>query len=371
MKEVTKVEKMSLFDSNDHSDSKEELIVRLKNLLKEKGCYSEIYDPFNLNFEFTEDLLNMIKLGCSEDHVRDMIHLLDTSDTVDSAGFYNYCKRHGLLKIEPKIISTPGEIPSLMLDIDRYLHWFRGYHFQISDTHQGIGEVYSGTYRLDRALDSIKYLPEDSIEDAKRDVFTASFIPILFYDDVGYKLGSKTEILDKFLELSGKLSRVEKPSMTNFMSKLIYEKFPFKPELIPQSHDGKQNMHIRISCNGICYALLRLSGSAVCLVTASGTIHTCTTLCLPEWLFMKDEFGDNYVAEPEKIICLLVNALFAVCRFHADYMALYPTGGERGDFQPLNYNVPMITESWQDIEDAILQYYKYVVGGEILWDTIC
>lgn len=58
--------------------------------------------------------------------------------------------RQGFFKFKPYI--EDDYYPSLVLRTNRFLHMFRGYHFQVSYTHNGIGEYESGIQRIEPLL---------------------------------------------------------------------------------------------------------------------------------------------------------------------------------------------------------------------------
>lgn len=350
------MQKVTSFD-NGNVD-KTELVQELKRLLEEKGFYTESSDVFNTKFFFKSSHLKAIKVGCNSENIQKMCDLLKVDGYNDAADFYNYCRSHGLFYVEPRIYGKSKEVPSIILGIDKYIHWFRGYHFQISNTHNGIGEVYSGPYRLDAALYNLQDLPEDVVEEAKRQVFVACFVQVLLYEHNGYKAYKNIEMLDEFLKMSGKLSRVDGPRMKDFEDLRKVSKYAVKPEMIQNPCDEGQPKAIRLAYDDTSYALLELTDTEVRLTVSKPCGFIVNTLHLPKWLFMRNEYDERYIEDPGKLICIFVNALLTDCEFRANYMAMYPIGLKKNNFMPINYNVPMITDKWDDVEDAIIEYYN-------------
>lgn len=72
----------------------------------------------------------------------------DIKDWSEFSKVYNAWGRAGALRFEP-YMTDQHENPTLVLRHNRYLHMFRGYHFQASGTIDGIGDCGSGSYRTD------------------------------------------------------------------------------------------------------------------------------------------------------------------------------------------------------------------------------
>ena len=72
----------------------------------------------------------------------------DISGCRDCMGAYQLWGRAGALRFEPYIVKDSGN-PTLVIRHNRYLHMFRGYYFQVSETVDGIGDAGHNSYNTD------------------------------------------------------------------------------------------------------------------------------------------------------------------------------------------------------------------------------
>lgn len=89
------------------------------------------------------------------------LKMIAENDTIYKAvnsyyDWYQACGREGYFKFKPYIVNK-ADSPTLCLRHNRFLHMFRGYHFQISGTYNGIGECSSGLMRTDGFMNLLRY----------------------------------------------------------------------------------------------------------------------------------------------------------------------------------------------------------------------
>lgn len=128
----------------EKNKTKKELVTEVCERLNKKGfkdydqfgCYRDFEPDDNLGQGLTYlPLENLIKLhNCSIDDYKEFKEV------------YQAWGRCGALRFTPYEVDEDDN-PSLVLRHDRFLHMFRGYHFQASVTVEGIGDCGSGSYR--------------------------------------------------------------------------------------------------------------------------------------------------------------------------------------------------------------------------------
>lgn len=337
------------------------LIKELVTELEKRGFYEEIRDIFGFEWKFNVEMLKSIREGVADDNVSAMIEKLRINKYSSAADALEDFRKSGLLKVEPVVLDD--DVPSLMLGVDKYLHWFRGYYFQISYTHIGNGAVYSGADRMDFALRQVKYIKDS--EAAKRFILVACLIPVLSYVDKGRKLlNNNTELLDKFLEKTSYCSRVSGATISDFMDCISSEEFVYQPDRYEGLvTDASIREEMRIMDGDFSYGLIQFCDDRIRLITRTAdSKYLITTLTLPEWLTASDCSEDDAeydTIEDKKLIYrIATRALMAVCGFRADYMCMYPIGVKRGDLKRIDYNVSCKAVQWDDIEAKINDIYS-------------
>lgn len=121
-----------------------------------------------------------------------------------------------LLKFDPYIVNE-NKHPSLVLRYNRFLHWFRGYHFQVSYSESGIGEWSSASTRLDvlrREFLKIGIDPDST--DLYQMLFYMNCIAAATeIDQFRELLKSNQGLVDRFVEASAKLEGMHNYGITH------------------------------------------------------------------------------------------------------------------------------------------------------------
>lgn len=354
-------------------NNKEVLINTLRDELVKRGFYEELGDPFSEEFTFDKSFLETVKEALPESQIERMIETLRTEKFSGKASnAYLKFKETGQLKVEPAILGdSRSGIPSLMLSWGNYLHWFRGYHFQISGTHSGHGTVYSGADRLDHALNSISNLRDDYADNnyfaAGNFVFVACFLPVLCYLEQGRKLLESHDnvILNDFLRESGKLSRLHDVCLDDFMGYVSIKEYSTQPAYPGEIYGaGDNGFAIRILDDSLGYGLLTIDRHDITFTThPKEYLYRTRRVYLPDWFANRILDEDDYpdVTHHNILYSIIIRALLSISGFRADYMCMYPIGTRRGDIKRLDYNLPDTASDWMDIEKyidaAIAKYY--------------
>lgn len=174
--------------------NKKELINKMEEVLGEKyGMYMKTKDESSFIYSLRrlpiENLQKMVDCDISN------------CDEFDKA--YQLYGRCGALRFKPYIITEEDDNPSLCIRHNRFLHMFRGYHFQASGTIDGIGDCGSGAYRTD-------FLTKGMYGDKIRNkglisymLWWAALIDVGFNFNNFYDMFSTNkEVLEQFLEKS-------------------------------------------------------------------------------------------------------------------------------------------------------------------------
>lgn len=181
--------------------NKKEMVTEICKRLNERGFVGDdgygADESFSPEYGFGAGLEYLPKENLS------MILECDISDCKNFNEAYQHWGRIGALRFEPYITYDTGN-PTLVIRHNRYLHMFRGYHFQVSTTVDGIGDAYSNSYRMDFMIGRgendmlsrglIGYM-----------LWWASLIDAGFrYDNFVKLFDEKREVLEKFLKESAK-----------------------------------------------------------------------------------------------------------------------------------------------------------------------
>lgn len=338
---------------------REDLLKELKEAMQKKGFWDDNEDPFNEKYQFNQEFLNNVRYVKSDEQLKRMIVLLNVRYFDTASAALTCFKKEGLLKVQPTLI-TQGSVPSLLLQWGSYMHWFRGYYFQISDTHDGTGEQYAGADRLDRAMLNIHDLVRTDnamFRDAEREIFVACAIPVLLHYSVGYTLLKENKgLVNSFLDLSATSALKSVTSFDDFAKHLLVCTSVNKP-VYPADFDHNV-IALRLMTEGKSYGLLTLGKVCItCTAHYGNNNYKTFRFKLPEWLFLKDGDGENAVDSPKWIVAIFVRALLALAGFRADWICMYPIGSKRGDILPIEYNIPGSAETWRDI-DKNLNFYE-------------
>lgn len=350
------------------TDKRKKLINELKGELTRYGFYG-YDDPFCIGSVITDDDLHNLEYVRSDSQLARMLNALRVKHFDSAADFMSYCKDNELLAIDPCVIND--SVPSLVLGWGKYLHWFRGYYFQVSCTQKGVGSVYSGADRMDYVMHDLQSLSYRSIrdaDDARKFIMIACMLPVLLFEGCGRRvLAGHLDILNGFLEKTGRCERITNVAYADFQRYLEvrdYQEPPSFPFDIFGAKDGDLAIRI-IHDDGFGYGLLTISADNITFTRRLGDKHYQTMkLNVPEWVFAKDECGAYYLTEQHVCYRIMVRALMALGGFRADYLCMYPVGVKHGSLKRLNYNLPNSASSWYEIEKFSDDFVQSVFDEE-------
>lgn len=126
----------------------------------------------------------------------------DISKCKDFRSVYQAWGREGLFKFVPYIIDEEDN-PTLVLRHNKFLHMFRGYHFQVSETHDGIGSCHIGSYRTQGVIRMLAYNEDYADSHLMFLMMYGSMIDCGFQNDnFRYAFYEHPDVIDRFFKMS-------------------------------------------------------------------------------------------------------------------------------------------------------------------------
>lgn len=177
------------------NDNKKELINKIEEALEEKGFSSAIHFARPGYDTFVESLRWL-----PEKNLEGMLQT-DISKCTDFDAAFQAYGRAGVFKFKPYMVPQDiCENPCLCIRRDRFMHMFRGYHFQVSATVDGREDCESGAYRMDfltKASYHTSMMRESLISYM---LWWGSFISVGFcFDNVREIFNTDKDVLEEYL----------------------------------------------------------------------------------------------------------------------------------------------------------------------------
>lgn len=220
----------------------------MKNMLLKKICdrlneagitdmdYSDILSP-GVECQFNVDSERIATISSLPLDNLKRISECDITSCSNYAEVYQMWGRLGMFKFKPYIVDENWN-PTLCLRHNRFLHMFRGYYFQISETVDGIGEWSRGPYRTEGLIKLIRTNGESYR--ASHLMFLmmyASMIHCGFSCDAFVDLFySDRELVDKFFALSMKYWGIEFTVDSSIISNYI----EYSDKFVLEQNDVRQ-----------------------------------------------------------------------------------------------------------------------------------
>lgn len=145
----------------------------------------------------------------------------DISACKDYTDVYQTWGRKGFFKFVPYIVDGKDN-PTLVLKHNKFMHMFRGYHFQISGTKDGIGECNIGNFRtsgLLRLLANYEHYEDSHLLFLM--MYSAMIDCGFQNDNFRYAFYDHTDVIDKFFAASMKYWRVNFPYDSSLLQQYI------------------------------------------------------------------------------------------------------------------------------------------------------
>lgn len=126
------------------------------------------------------------------------------NNTVDC--FLQTASKLGMMKFKPYITKTGN--PTLVLKYNRYVHFFRGYRFQVSYTATGVGEYAAASVRFDALSDKCEYSVIKQSEFMQSVFYMNCIAACTGIDEFDNLLKDNPALVDEFVMQSAKSNRV-------------------------------------------------------------------------------------------------------------------------------------------------------------------
>lgn len=167
--------------------------------------YSDVFGGHYPLKDYTDDLRETLE-HLPEENLKNICdHFYEIAEPTgehDCMEFVNRAATLGYLKFDPYVIKEPGGRAVLVLRWNRFVSLFRGYHYQVSYTFEGIGEYQSACVRTDSLF--AKY----------RDIRDSKLMQVLLYsncinactgiDSFTETLHRHPEVIDDFVASTAK-----------------------------------------------------------------------------------------------------------------------------------------------------------------------
>lgn len=144
----------------------------------------------------------------------------DISQYKDFNSVYQAWGRKGFFKFVP-YLTDMDDNPTLVLKHNKFMHMFRGYHFQISGTHNGIGECNIGSFRTSGLLDVLRYSKYADSHLLFILLYSAMIDCGFQNDNFRYAFYDHTDVIDKFFAASMKWWHVDFPYDSSLLQQYI------------------------------------------------------------------------------------------------------------------------------------------------------
>ena len=265
---------------------------------------------------------------------------------------YQYWGKQGYFKFKPYIIKNSSNSTTLVLRRDKFLHLFRGYYFQVSQTADGIGSYSHGSIRIDGLL---KYLRdcEDYYDSFERDsvfitslVYSACIEAASGLDCFMSLLRDDSELIDEFIHRS----LADEGYHINKGWKDIQELFHVdNDEVLAIDYD--KVFELRDSSNVV--ARFAYKSDTIVLEKRHRTIHfSIPALCVSDADIDVDEAREELLKYDPNYLLRFLLLLLNTNGFVLNYMTWYSTG-QCFDINPANAQNAIAVETLSDVEFTV------------------
>ena len=305
-------------DSTAHHDvesisTKEKKIEQVILLIMEQKTCDSVDDLEDI------DLISFpvyLRLCCSEEQIDSLIHYLSSANKFD---LFSTPKKLGIAECYPILYKN-----SLILGASNYLHWFRGYYFQVSCTHTGIYSNHVSNSRLDFAM---SYEVNSAIREKYVNMlFSASaLIPAYKCNDNFHKFIETEEgrkVFNSFLNAARVYdARINySVDVCNLLDSITVKEYSEDLTLDVESESTMNVQLIKgnvIQNKNIPIAVLSLSANFIRIIWKNkvNSNYVSKTLQLPENLFSADNILDNSESAYTSAYLMLLEFMLVYCGF--------------------------------------------------------
>ena len=325
------------------------------NVLKEMLEAKNMYDASTSAFKLTETFIKFVDHFVSYSVIEEMLSEANKytgNNGDDAANYYKALEKLGYLNVVPVIANKNAEIPSLVLSDDKFLHWFRGYYFQMSYTDYGDGEYNSSCFRMDYLLRICRESELPGRPAAFTFVMSAVTTLLCLYSRMKYWLNTDLgkDTFNEFLALSSRneCQVFNDVCLDDLMKYVDTEQFDIAPTLTP---DNKACVLLN---HDIPYAAVVSEENCIKVIKYSTENEKCTvfTVRYPGWMTVSDEFFKEDRNEFKKA---LLEFILTYSGIRTNYIAMYPIKTSTKKIKPVRYNLPDRFEKFEKVLDWIVE----------------
>lgn len=298
----------------------ENVVATIKENLERRGWYEAFYDSLEFMREYKD-----------ENTIVKTTTLLNASSKFSE--FYKKCRNAGFLSCVPQLTKDGM---SIVYGAEKYLHWFRGYYYQISSTPDGCGAEVTPAARMDHLIAATRTLESAYRDEAKAFVVALSMLTTAYcyYDKTVDALNCNGDAFDKLLYIHD--SRVSAVMCYTHVFGSVYKYF---------TPDG--TLLIRDQ-NGTGYAtIFRDSVSMHLQIREDLRVFTDFVLVYPDWL------GDIDTEALPMFYRAFAEYLLHAAGIRANYVVMYPIDSKHHPKTELSINTPKHARTFEEVLDYI------------------
>ena len=334
---------------------KKERVKKLQEILESKNMFDgeSDEDPFSVRaFKITNTFLRFVDKFVSDEVIENMIAEAQSGNYEEAASYYKALEKKGYLNIVPAICGKSDEVPSLIISDDKYLHWFRGYYFQISYTEYGDGEYNTSCFRMDYLLRCCRSSGLSGRSAQFVFVMSALTTLLCLYGRMNcwLKTESGKQTFNEFLSLSSRNEcQVGKDVCLDDLMKYVdIDKFETAPSITP---DDKACVLLN---HDVPYAAVVSEENCIKVIKYSGEEEKWLvfTVRYPGWMAVTDDFFDEDRNVFKKAI---LEFILTYSGIRTNYIAMYPIKVSTKKVKPVHYNLPDRFEKFEKVQDWIVE----------------
>lgn len=265
----------------------------------------------------------------------------------------------GLLNLEA--VTFDEESTSLVFGFAKYMHWFRGYYFQVSGTPNGRGSVITPGCRMDYIMNAIADFPEDLRIEASAFVLAMSALTTayVYFKPTTVAVVSESEELDRFLKASGEHTWCRDNVCIDSVMRYVTTSQSL------EMFDVDTGAAVLVTEDNHGYAVLSYADNALHLqVKRRGEdlprYHEYV-LTFPAWMNMMDPKDEDFALlnDWSCLVQAFVEFLLHRANICANYVVMYPrhTAG-RALMPDMYYNTRNRFYEFGDLLDYMVTYVK-------------
>lgn len=325
--------------------SENDKVNELVKVFIEKGLFSVQDDG---EHDVCADDMYYFEHVCTPENLDACIH--EAKELKDATSAWKWLRDSGLLNCSPVLVGD-----SLVYGFQKYMHWFRGYYYQVSYTKDGDGSREHSYSRLDLAIKGV------TIPEAIHQLLAAALlVTALRYRKQTQKL-LDTEDGVKLLEdvlnsdLNEHYPRCHGKSY-GLRNLLQYVKVS-RAKYFDTYVDDEDTKVVQLGAKSAnpARSVMVLSKEKIIVVTKEGSNYVTHELSVPEWVYSLDEDGFPMIENHVPVMELLTEFLLSYSGVRLGITGVYNVVDRKGSVK-----ADCVTQatSAQDVFDIIEEFYS-------------